>query len=87
MKVLANSFLDMNQPERAIKYFDQLIYHEPGNDDYLLKRGICKYKLDKPDEAMADWRKCIALNPSNKSVSSYISNILNEQNDRKNAKK
>lgn len=69
-------FIERNQGEEALKYFNKAI-EEDGNfkDAYLNKADLC-LAMDKPDEAMNCYNKLIMKYPSEKAAYFGKGNIL-----------
>ena len=62
-----------------------LITQFPENDDYFLKRGICKFQQKKYDESLDDFLHCLSLNPNNSFADFNISVTYNIKKEYKNA--
>ena len=57
------SELDKGNFKDAIKSCNELLLNYPGNPELYKLRGICNYNLSNLEEARADFKKVIELNP------------------------
>ena len=59
-----------NNPEKAIKYYDQGIRLLPFEESLLAARGLCKYELGDTEGALADWQRINGINETKRSEAS-----------------
>jgi tetratricopeptide (TPR) repeat protein len=57
-------FLDANEPEKALKNFDEVLAIEPKHVEALVKKGSVLEKLDRVDEAVACYDRAIEADAS-----------------------
>jgi TonB family protein len=50
-----------NQPEKALKFFNQGINYLPNNETLLAVRGLCRYRLGDEAGANRDWERTKVL--------------------------
>lgn len=65
-----------NQPEKALKFFNQGINYLPNNETLLAVRGLCRYRLGDEAGANRDWERTKVL--ANKKNSEIDFNYLTE---------
>ena len=81
----AYALLEKGDLAEASELYSMLIRLDPRNDDLYCKRGLCRYRQNKPDEALNDFLQCIQLNPDNAVAYFNSSVIYNIYKDYKNA--
>lgn len=57
----SKQLLVKNNPERALKHFNNGIRYLPNNESLLMLRGICRYELGDLAGARLDWNRMSAL--------------------------
>ena len=61
---LAQSLLNLNQPDEAIKAYQQAIKQDPTNDTYLENLGNIYFSLGQYDDAAAEYSQAVRINPT-----------------------
>jgi len=61
---LAQSLLNLNQPDEAIKAYQQAIKQDPTNDTYLENLGDIYFSLGQYDDAAAEYSQAVRINPT-----------------------
>ena len=62
---------EKNNPEKAIKYYNQGIRLLPFEESLLAARGLCKYELGDTEGALADWERIKNINDKNMSETNF----------------
>jgi len=73
--------LEMGDFRKAVEDYNILISQDQPNDANYLFRGLCFYRLNRIQEALADFLKCIDLNPRNGNGLFNIAVILENRKD------
>ncbi len=60
---LGNDQMDAHHYEQAIAAYQEALKLEPGNVDVRVDMGTCYRGIGKPEEAIKEYKKAIAINP------------------------
>lgn len=71
--------------DSALFYMDSAVMNWPEKADYLIKRGLCKVKLEQYNSALTDYEKANELNPADKNILVNISQVYILEGDYKRA--
>jgi tetratricopeptide (TPR) repeat protein len=77
---LANSLLSHGDYREAEENFSELLRKEPNNAVAFCNDGTCLYLLGRIDEAIASYKKALAINPDMKSAQENLSVALSKKN-------
>lgn len=70
--------LELNEHEKALRYFDSAIYTNPHEADYLVNLGRCNEVMGKLQDAFSAYQKALLLNP-NHSVAMHNLSVINRK--------
>ena len=73
---------EKNNPEKALKYFNQAIVLLPQEESLLAARGLCKYEIGDNDGAINDWNRLNTI-AKNKGLNSKIENLALDFSNKK----
>jgi len=66
MTELANSYFDIGNFGRAIKYYEKVLTITPDNPNILIDTGVCYFNLSKNDSAILYLNKALSVEPEHK---------------------
>jgi tetratricopeptide (TPR) repeat protein len=64
LAAVAQQWMDLGQPRRSLPLLDRLVASDAGNARLRSDRGVCYARLGKLDEAAAELRTAVSLDPA-----------------------
>jgi len=82
---MAATHLKLNKPEKAIDECSKVLHDNPKNPKALFRRGQGYFAIRNHDKAEVDFKQVLELNPEDKAVQQYLSEIkkIARENEKK----
>jgi tetratricopeptide (TPR) repeat protein len=80
---LAYVFLRRSEFKQSLEYLERARRYAPKNPDVYKLEGWTYYGLNRPDQAVAEWRKSLALRPDSE-VQAAMDKALRDKNEEEN---
>ncbi len=77
----AYTYYNMGRYREANDDFSRMIVQYPYYEDFYLKRGVGRYMLKDPAGALADYEKCLEINPANGTAAFNASIVFSDRGD------
>ncbi len=78
----AELLMRMDQPDRALEVYDELLARHPESDDALYARALLYERLDRVDDAIADLESVLSRQPDDPTALNALGYTLADRTDR-----
>lgn len=78
----AELWMRMDQPDKALEVYDEILARHPESDDALYARALLYERLDRVDDAIADLEKVLARQPDDPTALNALGYTLADRTDR-----
>ena len=79
-KYLAQTYIEMDQVDKAIETYENAVQRDPENDEFRTALGQLYYSEDQYDEAAVQYRAAVNINPSAENRYAYGEALLKVEN-------